>query len=300
MSAIGWHLTAKIRLAVFVELALQLLTIRHFPAGATIMPIVTCCKKLTGSQYINMEKHFATKKQAIESREAQLLEIASGILLDEGFHALSMERLAQELKTAKGTIYNHYPNREEIVLAIAVQAIKKRHDLFDAASLAQRPSRQRIMAVMVACEIYVTHYRRFFHVENLVRHAAIWDRCSDTRRALLQNQEQRCMSLVSGIVRNAIAANDLKLRDGVSPEEMTLSLWALIYGSYLINDTSPSLEELGVKSVHRSVRTGVMRILDGYQWQPILGDVRDSNLLEDICKEVFPEEPTIESFQQLP
>lgn len=247
-----------------------------------------------------MEKQFVSKKQAIESREAQLLEIASGILLDEGFHALSMERLAEELKTAKGTIYNHYPNREEIVLAIAVQAIKKRHELFDTASLAQRPSRERMMAVMVACEIYVTHYRHFFHVENLVRHAAIWDRCSDTRRAFLRNQEQRCMSLVSGIVRNAIASNDLKLRDGLSPEEMTLSLWALIYGSYLINDTSPSLEELGVKSVHRSVRMGVVRMLDGYQWLPVVGNAPHGTLLEDICKEVFPEEPAIESFQKLP
>lgn len=247
-----------------------------------------------------MKKPFVSKKQAIESREAQLLEIASKILLDEGFHALSMERLAEELKTAKGTIYNHYPNREEIVLAIAVQAIKKRHELFDTASLAKRPSRERMMAVMVACEIYVTHYRQFFHVENLVRHAAIWERCSDTRRTLLQAQEQRCMSLVSGIVRNAIANNDLKLRDGVSPEEMTLSLWALIYGSYLIDDTSPSLEELGVKSVHRSVRVSVIRILDGYRWHPIDDDAQHNAVLEDICKEVFPHEPPIECFQKLP
>ncbi len=247
-----------------------------------------------------MPKVYANKKQAIESREAQLLEIAAEILLEEGFAAMSMERLAEELKTAKGTIYNHFPNREEIILAIAVQAIKKRHSLFDTASLAQRPSRERMMAVLVACEIYVTHYQRFFRVENLVRHAAIWERCSESRRALLQKQEERCMSLVSSIVRGGIANGDLQLRDGVSPEEMTLSLWALIYGSYLIDDTSPSLEELGVRSVHRSVRIGVIRFLDGYQWKPICADAHCENLYEEICREVFPEEPAIVAFHLLP
>ncbi len=247
-----------------------------------------------------MNQRQTTKKQEIESREATLLETASRILLAEGFAALSMERLADELNTAKGTIYNHFPNREEVLLAIAVKAINKRQSLFDIASLAQRPSRERMMAVMVACEIYVTHYPHYFHVESLVRHAAIWERCTEARRALLQKQEERCMGLVSSIVRGGVANGDLRLPQEISPEEMTLSLWALTYGSYLINASSPSLEEIGIKSVHRSVRLGCMCVLDGYHWQPIWTNEQRNHLFREICRDVFPDEPAPVDFHLLP
>ena len=59
----------------------------------------------------------STKQQEIELREQLLVTTAGQILLTEGFAALSMERLAEELNTAKGTIYNHYPNREELLLS---------------------------------------------------------------------------------------------------------------------------------------------------------------------------------------
>ena len=247
-----------------------------------------------------MNKKTTSKQQEIESRETFLLETAGRILLEEGYAAISMERLALELDTAKGTIYNHFPNREEVLLAIAVNAINKRQAMFDMASVSKRPSRERFLAVGVACEIYVTHYPHFFLVENLVRHAAIWDRCSTARRDLLRKQEQRCMSLVAGIVRSAIANDDLHLPPSLSPEEMTLAVWALTYGAYLINATSPSLQEIGVTSIHRSVRFGASRLLDGYRWKPIWTDEDHSRIYQEICQEVFADEKSLPVTNELP
>ena len=98
------------------------------------------------------------KQREIELREELLVETAGQILLNEGFAALSMERLAEELNTAKGTIYNHYPNREELLLSMAVTAINKRQTMFDAASTSKGTSRERMLAVGVACEIYRRNY----------------------------------------------------------------------------------------------------------------------------------------------
>lgn len=230
------------------------------------------------------------KKQEIELREQKLLRTASQILLNEGFAALSMERLADELKTAKGTVYNHYPNREELLLSLAVQAVNKRQDMFDVASTSRGSSKERMLAVGVACEIYVRSYPQYFLVENMVRHAAIWERCSDAKRDLMRKQEHRCMALVSGVVRSAIADGDLELPTEMRPEEMTLSLWGLTYGSYLLNATSPSLQELGVDSIHRAVRFGAKCTLDGFQWQPIWTAEQHADLIERICSAVFPNE----------
>jgi AcrR family transcriptional regulator len=232
----------------------------------------------------------SNKKQEIELREQKLLQKAGEILLTEGFAALSMERLADELKTAKGTVYNHYPNREELLLSLAVQALDKRQEMFDVASTSRGRSKERMLAIGVACEIYVSSYPQYFLVENIVRHAAIWERCSDAKRDLMRKQEHRCMALVSGVVRSAIADGDLELPNGMRPEEMTLSLWGLTYGSYLLNATSPSLQELGVDSIHRSVRFGAKCTIDGFGWQPIWTVEEHADHIERICQTVFPNE----------
>ena len=230
------------------------------------------------------------KQREIELREELLVKTAGQILLTEGFAALSMERLAEELSTAKGTIYNHYPNREELLLSMAVTAINKRQDMFDAASTSTGSSRERMLAVGVACEIYRRNYPLHFVVESIVCHSAIWDRCTEERRDLMRKHEHRCMALVAGIVRSGIADGDLKLVGGLNPEEMTLSLWALTFGSYIIDMTSPSLKDIGIDSVHRSVRMGSLHMLNGYDWQPIWLADEHADRIVQICKNVFPDE----------
>ena len=237
-----------------------------------------------------MEQTKTSKKRQIEIREARLLEKAGEILLKEGLSELTMERLAEELDTAKGTVYNHFPNREEVLLAIAVKAINKRLALFDAASMSQGNPKERMLAVNVACEIYVVHYPQYFMVENIVRHSAIWDRGSEDRRNLLRSEEGRCMTLVSGIVRAAIASGDLKLPEGISPEEMALSLWSLTYGSYLINITSPSLKDIGINDVHRAVRIGCCKTVDGFGWKPLWSDAEHAQKFIQTRETVFPDE----------
>ncbi len=237
-----------------------------------------------------MEATKTTKKRQIELREARLLEKAGEILLNEGLSELTMERLAEELETAKGTIYNHFPNREEVLLTLAVKAINKRLTLFDTASMSQGNPKERMLAVNVACEIYVVHYPQYFMVENIVRHSAIWDRGSEDRRNLLRSEEGRCMTLVSGIVRAAIASGDLKLPEGLSPEEMALSLWSLTYGSYLINITSPSLKDIGINDVYRAVRVGCCKTVDGFGWKPLWTEQEHSRKFNQIRASVFPDE----------
>ena len=230
------------------------------------------------------------KQREIELREELLVKTAGQILLTEGFAALSMERLAEELSTAKGTIYNHYPNREELLLSMAVTAINKRQDMFDAASTSTGSSRERMLAVGVACEIYRRNYPLHFVVESIVCHSAIWDRCTEERRDLMRKHEHRCMALVAGIVRSGIADGDVKLVGGLNPEEMTLSLWALTFGSYIIDMTSPSLKDIGIDSVHRSVRMGSLHMLNGYDWQPIWHADEHADRIVQTCKNVFADE----------
>ena len=57
------------------------------------------------------------EKQRIE-REALILQAAEEVLQEKGYYDTSMDEIAARVGIAKGTIYTHFPGKEELVVAI--------------------------------------------------------------------------------------------------------------------------------------------------------------------------------------
>jgi len=57
------------------------------------------------------------EKQRIE-REALILQAAEEVLQEKGYYDTSMDEIAARVGIAKGTIYAHFPGKEELVVAI--------------------------------------------------------------------------------------------------------------------------------------------------------------------------------------
>jgi AcrR family transcriptional regulator len=209
------------------------------------------------------------KQQEICHREQQVLQRARVMLLTDGFNGLSMERLASEMNFAKGTLYNHFQNKEEIVAALAIESLELRRKLFEQASISRPQSRQRIAAIGCACDLYATHYRDHFVIEEMLRSGAILEKSSELRQLLVRQYEHRIMAIVAGVIRDGMAVGDLKLPDGMSAEEFVFGFWAIMYGSQILMAHSPTLVEIGVNQPQRSIRYHAWTLLNGYNWQPL-------------------------------
>ncbi|HCT25164.1 MAG TPA: TetR family transcriptional regulator [Stenotrophomonas sp.] len=55
-----------------------------------------------------------------EQRAAQILQAALQCFLIKGFHQTSMRDIAQAASVSLGNLYNHFPGKEAIILAVAV------------------------------------------------------------------------------------------------------------------------------------------------------------------------------------
>lgn len=220
------------------------------------------------------------KQREIQDREAQILKLARPILLREGYQALSMERLAGLMEYAKGTLYNHFPNKEEIVLALAIESMELRFRIFEAASMLSPSSRDRLMAIGVACEIYTQRHREHFAIEEWIRNSTIWDKSSTKRHDLVRHCESRCMSIVAGIVRDAVVHGDLELRPGLTAEEMIFGFWSLNYGSQVLAATSPSLSSLGIPDAPKAIRHHCYTLMNGFGWKPLLPFDEHNSLMD--------------------
>jgi AcrR family transcriptional regulator len=216
-----------------------------------------------------MELVLSRKQREIHERERQILALARAILVSEGYPALSMDRLAAEMEYAKGTLYNHFPNKEEIVAALAVEAMELRRKMFELAATSSPVSRHRMTAIGCACDLYAGEYQSQFAVEQLLRNAVIWEKSSQKRQELIRNCESRCMAIVGGVVRDAVAVGDLELPPAMSPEELVFGFWALTYGSHVLIASSPSLPDIGVVDPFRTMRYHGWTLMNGYGWKPL-------------------------------
>jgi TetR/AcrR family transcriptional regulator, fatty acid metabolism regulator protein len=58
------------------------------------------------------------KERQRQEREDLIIEAAEEVLLEKGYYDTSMDEIAARVGIAKGTIYKHFPGKEELVLGI--------------------------------------------------------------------------------------------------------------------------------------------------------------------------------------
>ena len=239
---------------------------------------------------IRVMSTLSRKQREIQEREERILAVARDQLVQHGYHGLSMDRIAQALEYAKGTIYNHFPCKEEIMLALANQALEKRTEMFRRVASMSGGTRERLAGIGAAAELFARGFPNHFAVEQLIRSSSIWDKTSEKRRQTMQRCESRCMEIVAGIVRDAVASGDLQLPEGYAAEDVVFGLWSMSFGAYSIIATSESLAELGVSDPYLVVRRNMNAMVDGLGWRPMSHEIDYTALFERIQQEVFGEE----------
>jgi AcrR family transcriptional regulator len=227
------------------------------------------------------------KQREIQEREASILKVVRRMLLEGGYLRLSMDAVASELEYSKGTIYNHFPCKEEIIIALAIETMHVRSEMFERAALQPGRPRIRLAGIGVAAEVFVQNHPEHFRVEQLIRCASIWDKTSEKRRQAMQQSEQRCIGIVGGLIRDGIAQGDLTLPDDLAPEDLVFGLWSQTFGAYSIITTSQSLQENGVADPYRAVLQNINMTLDGYGWQPLSTDYNYFELFDSLRENLF-------------
>lgn len=230
------------------------------------------------------------KQREIQEREEKILTLARQMLVENGYLGLNMDAIAATLEYSKGTIYNHFPCKEEIIIALAVQTMEKRTGMFEKAAAYRGTPRERIAAIGVAAELFVRLFPSHFHVEQLIRSYSIWEKTSEKRRQTMRTCETRCMGIVSGIVRDAIAQGHLELPESTCPENVVFGLWSQTYGAHSIIATSGSMADLGIDDPFFAVHHAINMCLDGHDWRPLSADYDYLELFQSLPSELFPDE----------
>ena len=222
------------------------------------------------------------KKTIIQEREARILELALSAVEREGVAAISMEAIAAELEITRGTVYNHFRNKEDILLALAIQAAEQRLSIFEHTVMMRGNPRQRMAAIGIACEYFADRFPGLLRIEYQIRHDMVWEKTSTERQDILKQCESRSMQTVTGVVRDGVASGDLRVQDPKLVEGIVFGLWSLVHGGMLLELTSPSLSALGIRDSRLAIRAGCNALLDGFGWRPLFDPTDYENWVQQV------------------
>jgi TetR/AcrR family transcriptional regulator, fatty acid metabolism regulator protein len=88
------------------------------------------------------------KEKQRQEREELILEAVEEVFMEKGYYEASMDEIAARVGIAKGTVYLHFPSKEELVVAIFQRDMEKLRQLIKttiASSLTPRAKAEIIL-----------------------------------------------------------------------------------------------------------------------------------------------------------
>jgi AcrR family transcriptional regulator len=72
------------------------------------------------------------KAQEVAERDQKLVRVALDMICRDGFHNLTLGKLAEEAGYSKGTVYNHFTCREDLLIELSAESARRQLRYFQA------------------------------------------------------------------------------------------------------------------------------------------------------------------------
>jgi AcrR family transcriptional regulator len=187
-----------------------------------------------------------------EHRRQSILEAAEA-LMQESDYVLNMDAVAARTQLAKGTIYQYFASKEDILAALT---LKSRHLLYDELDAATRDQPDPLAAVRSIVWANYDFYKKSpLHYDLVTRYEATHP-TGETEE--LQEAMHRIRALVIGLIDKAKASG--QLRTDIDTATLSLCIWGtttgliqLIRGRKDLIETEAQLDERKIMNLFNQV-----------------------------------------------
>ncbi|MEM1185909.1 MAG: helix-turn-helix domain-containing protein [Planctomycetota bacterium] len=230
----------------------------------------------------------ARRQRELLARERLILDTARRMLAERGYLGLNMDRIAEAIEYSKGTIYQHFSSKEDLIAALCNDTAEARAGMFRQAAAFDGKTRERVLAIGIADAIFIKRHPDHFAVESILDLESIVGKITEERREKWIRTKTEMMDVLKGIVGDAIAAGDLHIRNDLPLCAPLYGLWTQSVGHYRIISSDP-LEPFEGIDLHAILWNNYNMMLDGYGWKPLSAEWDYRASAECISKTVFGE-----------
>lgn len=230
------------------------------------------------------------KQREFAVREEQFLDKAQELIQRDGLLALQMSRIAEECEYATGTLYKHFASKEDLLVALATRNCLSRVDLYERAARWPGPTRDRMLAVVLADLIVMREQPEHFRLAQFVWTDVVWGAASRESRQRALEASAPLATLIDGIATEARRSGELPVHMPLSDASLTIGPWAMCLGMHTLAQQDGLIDAELVGNPYRLLIKHLHYLLNGYGWQPLF-DPSDEDAIDDgiarLSQEVF-------------
>ena len=230
------------------------------------------------------------KQREFQLREQLILDTAQSMLHEHGYAQLTMERIAEAVEYSKGTIYNHFSSKEDLVCSLCCRCVSNLIELFKRAYDYPGTTRERFSAIGIAYSLYHQLNPLDAQYIQIIKTNAVREKLSADKLEEMNALEREITQLCVNLVNEAIDNGDITSIDDHTADTIVFGFWSMLYGGMLLSQSDIPLEDLGFSPVIAMLWQNSQRLLDAYGWQPPGKSTDTDALFSQLCSALFAEE----------
>jgi len=231
----------------------------------------------------------ARRQREIAAREGVLLDAAQAQIQRDGLLSLQMARVAEECGYAIGTLYKHFASKEDLLVALATRNSFGRVELFERAAAWPGPTRERMLAVVLADLLILREQPEHFRLAQFVWTDVVWGAASDESRRRALAACGPLAALIDGIVAEGRARGELP-ETSITVGALTMGPWAMTIGMHSLVQQQGLVDPGITGNPYRLLIRQLQYLFNGYGWQPLIDaddDAALDALIARVSRDVF-------------
>src|SRR5450756_3050393 len=145
----------------------------------------------------------ASSRLPRQARRRQLLGAAQEIFVAHGYHAAAMDEIAERAGVSKPVLYQHFPGKQELYLALLDESVERLIDGLRTALRSNEDNRERVNATFTAYFGYVAEHSGTFRLvfeSDFTSEPAV--------RARLDAADRLCADMISEVIKEGAGLGD--------------------------------------------------------------------------------------------
>ncbi|WP_435276041.1 TetR/AcrR family transcriptional regulator [Psychrobium sp. nBUS_13] len=234
-----------------------------------------------------IRKALTKREQNVINRELELLDVAEKIMAHEGFSGLTMDKLVAACDYSKGTVYNHFANKEDLFCALSIKGMRFIISLVKRAVTMQGNSREKCLAIVYAQQLHSQMHATASFCVLMVKTPAVLEKASVGRIAIQRELDMEITLLVDKLIEQAADCGDLTLNKREEVNGICFALWSMSFGSSAILASDQDAEAVARLDMFNALLFNMNVLLDGLKWLPLSDELDYQATWLRIGNEVF-------------
>lgn len=187
-----------------------------------------------------------------DERTSQIITAAEDVFTKKGFAEARMDDIAEETGLSKGSLYNYFKSKDDLIIAILDRIFQREFKMFDEIDLSTMSATETVNHFVDTVAKDIRLMLRLMPIA--YEFLALAFRNKTVQKAL-KVYVNRYMDILVPIIENGIASGEFK---EVDPKEVAIAMGAVLEGTILIWVYDKSLVDPEV-----NIHSGMRLLLEG-------------------------------------